>query len=275
MRIEINQFDQKGEIGTGHLELDEEQLSAIVSRARQIAMLRREGKPLADALADLDSALVSAQVLPAAAPSDKTGEKITPDLVTAYSELKGSVVEGDDASTVTVSRAALDFLGVAIRSGMRRVRVPEWTWRAAEGSSVSELGQEDLDRVLARMAQVAKLGGAPTIEEAFAKYPMQFMEAYAAQKAEDDRERANAPGATSLVHLYNRDGAAMQTMLVPAGMNGEQAKAAVETALGHLTETDDIDALANQLIAVGFEPVEHVSVEVVLPSEQVDDAPRG
>lgn len=274
MRIEINHFDQQGTIGTDVLDLSAEQVTAIVARARDLAILRRAGKPIARALDQLDDALMSANVIKGdEKPAEVSGKAAqAPELLEAYRDLKESAVDGpEDDDTVTVSRAALDGMGAALAAAVTASAQLQWQWKPAQ-HSVTHIST---DRVLERMAQIVKMSGAPDIHEAMTKFPVEFCQVYESLVDEDHRQRAAAPGATKLVNLMGEDGESVVQMLAPPGLTGPGIQAAVERALGEMSPSDDVDALCNKLIGAGYGHVEHITVEMPAPdeTEQRHDAP--
>jgi hypothetical protein len=279
MRIELNRFDDKGAVSTSYVELTPEQIGAIVRNAHEVSRLHREGKPLDMALAGLDGALVSAQVMePASEASTQAPEalKVTPSLVDAFSALRQSgQTEGCPEGSVMVSMAALDSVGDALQQAVSGGVTSEWKWVKVPHSPDGDMQSYDLQAVLEKMSTVAKLGGAPNIKDAMTKYPTMFCQAFAELVEQEQRARERSANATTVVHLDNDDGHTVLSLGAPAGMSESEVQAAVQTAVVEATEFDDIQA---RLVVAGFDPIEHITVNVgPLPGDEskvAEDSPR-
>lgn len=261
MRIEVNQIGEQGVVSSSYVELSPEQLSAIVKRAQEVTRLHRAGQPLNEALEHLDDALVSAQVMQQDGPTHITSSEVpvTPELVEAFSVLRESAANGAAEDQVVVSRAALENLGQAMRAAIAVGSALEWKWVHVVNSNAPDVLSQDLQAVLEKMAEVAKLGGAPSVREAMTKYPMLFCAAFANLVEEESRDRLRATSATTIVHVDNEDGLTQLTMVAPPGMGDAEVRKAVQAVVIEAADFDDIE---NRLMKSGFSQVEHVTVDI-------------
>ncbi|MGX9221784.1 hypothetical protein ACWV27_25805 (plasmid) [Massilia varians] len=281
MRIEVNQFGSQGDVRTSFVELSQEQIQDIVKRAHDVARLRQQGQPLDAVLDGLSDVLTESQVLaaaPAAPREVATALPITTGLVDAFSALRASArlsTAGD--GTAVVSKAALDAVGEALRAAVDNGGAQEWKWARVAAPAVG--GQEvhayDLQKVLEKMSKAAALGGAPTVREALTNHPLLFCQALADLVAQDERMSARDAHATTVVHLDNGDPTSMVTLGAPVGMSELDVRAAVQAAL---ISAGDYAGIPQQLVGVGFELIEQITVSVpALPVDDLDvepEAPR-
>lgn len=279
MRIELNRFDNQGAVSASFVELSQEEIQEIVQRAHEVTRLRREGQPLDAALDGLDGALVSAQAIePGPAATDaKPTVPVTTKLVDAFTALRNSVKPSQPADgTVVVSQTALDAVGEALRAAVDGGGVSAWKWtKVAEPGAGQEVQSYDLQKVLEKMNQAAALGGAPTVKEAMAKYPLLFCQVFADLVAQEDKIRERNAYATTIVHLDNGDPSSMVSLGAPAGMSEMDVRAAVQAAV---TSAGSYENISKQLVGAGFEQIEQIVVSVPAPpADDFDlepDAPR-
>jgi len=280
MRIELNRFDNQGAVSTSVVELSQEEIQQIVQRAHEVARLRREGQPLDAALDGLDSAMVSAQVMEPAGVSDQAKPPVpaTTPLVEAFAALRKSAMPSDAADgTVVVSQAALDAVGDALRAAVDGGGSSAWKWTkvATPGTEGQEVQSYDLQKVLETMSQAAALGGAPSVKEAMAKFPILFCQTFAKLVEQEDRDRERSTEATTIVHLDNGDGEPV-SLGAPPGMSEQDVRAAVQAAVASAGSYEEIP---KQLAGVGFEQIEQITVSLPAPGDDDDlepesDAPR-
>lgn len=265
MQIEVNHFDAKGAIGSQSIELSAEQLSAIVSRATQVANLVRSGQPIDAALLQLDKALVTAQVI-AEAPAQEIRVPASKELVTAYQDLCSTATD-ESGDKVTVSRKALAHVGTALTGAITAGATANWNWKVT-ASAAGTHPEVDVDRVLARMSKAAALGGAPSAQEAMERYPAEFCSAYEQVLEEETKAqidaRTAAPGATTIVHLDRT-----LSLVAPQGLNAADVQAAVQQAIAKRAG-GDIEGIGCELEACGFSRIEHLTIDV--PPPAYDDA---
>lgn len=259
MRIELSNFDDSGTVSATYLELTPAEMASIVSRAHEVARLRREGQPYEDALTQLDGAFVGVAVKTGPAmPADAT---VTPNLVDSIAALRDSTADDQlDQGRVSVRRDALDAVGAALQVAVAPAPT-DWKWVSSRRGESVEVKSQDAAAVLKKMNQVAREAGAPSLKEAMAKYPIQFSAAFAALVEEEERDRSER--STTIVHLSDeQSGETMTSIVAPYGMSEVAVRNAVQAAV---VKGGDVDGIAAQLQAVGFEPVEHVTVSVPPP----------
>jgi hypothetical protein len=270
MRIELNRFDNQGAVSTSFVELTQEEVQEIVQRAHDVTRMRREGQSLDNVLDRLDKAMVSAQVIESAPESGqaKSAVPTTTNLVDAFASLRNSVKPSDAADgTVVVSQAALEAVGDALRASVDGGGVSSWKWtKVAAPSAAQEVQSHDLQRVLETMSRAASLGGAPSVKDAMAMYPLLFCQTFAQLVEQDERLREQNVHATTIVHLDNGDPQSMVSLGAPAGMSEMAVRAAVQEAVARAGNYEDIP---KHLAGAGFEQVEHITVSV--PAAPEDD----
>lgn len=254
MRIELNTFGGDGGTTGAFVELTAEQISAIVQKAHALSRLHRSGQSLDNALIDLDGALVAANVMeanPGRAPTAQVS--VTPGLIEAFSALRKSATnEGCAAGDAYVSQQALDNVGKALQAAMISSNAADWKWtRISSATEVRSLDQED---VLALVGKAAAMGGAPSIQEAMEKYPLQLLQAFETLCEQKNAERE---GSTTVLHVQSDEG--VLSLTAPFGMKEAAIKAQVEAAVMGAGAVGDIE---ERLIAAGFERIEEVIVAV-------------
>ncbi|CAN7752565.1 hypothetical protein [Duganella sp. LjRoot269] len=263
MRIELSRFDDNGAVSATYLDLTPAEMAAIVGRAHEVARLRRDGQPYEDALTQLDGAFEGVSVKTGPAIAAETS--VTPSLVDSIAALRQSTASDQaDERRVSVSRDALDAVDTALQEAVSPGKA-DWKWVSTRRGESVEVKSQDAADVLRKMSQVTRDAGAPTIKEAMAKYPLQFSAAFAALVEEEERERSER--STTIVHLSDeQNGETMMSIVAPAGMSEEAVRDVVQAAV---IKGGDVDGIAAQLHASGFEPVEHVTV--VVPPPPRDD----
>jgi len=271
MRIELSRFDDKGTVSASYLDMSPAEIAEIVRNAHEVSRLRRAGQPYEDALNQLDGAFENVSIK--TGPAMPTELAVTPDLVDSYAALRSSSqADTTDTSRVSVSRDALDAVGTALEDAVTNKQT-QWKWVSTRRGDGLEVKSQDASAVLQKLSQITRDAGAPNIKEAMANYPIQFCAAFASLVQEEELERERTKPSTTIVNLDNGDGQTMMSVVAPVGMSEEKVRLAVQHAVQTAAlKGQDVDGIATLLQSSGFEPVEHMTVEVPpLPRDSDDD----
>jgi len=109
-----------------------------------------------------------------------------------------------------------------------------------------------------------------------AKFPILFCQSFADLVEQKEKERERSANATTVVHLDNGSPQAFVSLSAPAGMSEQDVRAEVQKAVTSAANYDDIPA---RLAGVGFEQIEHITINLSAPpgddlDEAFDSAPR-